>query len=410
MKKHIGNFLLLTILSLVISNPVLAVEQQRMLRTPNNVNSVEYEKEKMLKRDSSGPSVSSFIDCEAAGFPVMESFPRQCRTSEGKLFIENTKPLNNEKGRSEIPAGKINNFDDCVNYGFPIMESAPARCKTSDGRIFVENPNADRLKINDDRNKLKSELEVKLRNNVKIEDDGKGEIRPTISLDIRSDINRDGRVGFADLRKLMSMFGKCLNKICVGDLNNDLQVNKSDIEVLFKFWTEANEKGMAEKCLALTENESRPCFWNITAQNDDEVKEKREKMKAGFEKMKPELKGNVETEKKIENYLFHMDNTVTKVSEMIARLNEVVTKIEVRIATAEEDGKDLTESKTLIEDVKIKLSTASSDAEEISDQSATVTAENKADFFAKVRKMLDGVKEARKILDEAVIKIKASLI
>jgi hypothetical protein len=35
------------------------------------------------------PEVTSFEECVAAGNPVMESYPRQCRTSEGVLFVEN---------------------------------------------------------------------------------------------------------------------------------------------------------------------------------------------------------------------------------------------------------------------------------------------------------------------------------
>lgn len=33
-------------------------------------------------------SIDSFDDCAAAGHPVMESFPRQCRTPDGRLFVE----------------------------------------------------------------------------------------------------------------------------------------------------------------------------------------------------------------------------------------------------------------------------------------------------------------------------------
>lgn len=34
------------------------------------------------------PAVTNFDDCAKAGFPVMESYPRQCRTPEGGLFVE----------------------------------------------------------------------------------------------------------------------------------------------------------------------------------------------------------------------------------------------------------------------------------------------------------------------------------
>lgn len=36
-------------------------------------------------------SVNSFNECAAAGNPVMESYPRQCRTQDGRLFVEDVK-------------------------------------------------------------------------------------------------------------------------------------------------------------------------------------------------------------------------------------------------------------------------------------------------------------------------------
>jgi DhnA family fructose-bisphosphate aldolase class Ia len=33
-------------------------------------------------------NISSFYECAEAGFPIMESYPRQCRTSDGKTFTE----------------------------------------------------------------------------------------------------------------------------------------------------------------------------------------------------------------------------------------------------------------------------------------------------------------------------------
>lgn len=33
--------------------------------------------------------IDSFEDCVSAGNPVMESYPRQCRTASGDLFVEN---------------------------------------------------------------------------------------------------------------------------------------------------------------------------------------------------------------------------------------------------------------------------------------------------------------------------------
>ncbi|MEW6723053.1 MAG: hypothetical protein AB1324_07355, partial [Candidatus Micrarchaeota archaeon] len=33
------------------------------------------------------PEINSFDDCVDAGYPVMESYPRQCRTPDGRTFI-----------------------------------------------------------------------------------------------------------------------------------------------------------------------------------------------------------------------------------------------------------------------------------------------------------------------------------
>lgn len=41
-----------------------------------------------VQPDYSG--IRSFEDCEKAGYPVMESYPRQCRTPDGRTFISGT--------------------------------------------------------------------------------------------------------------------------------------------------------------------------------------------------------------------------------------------------------------------------------------------------------------------------------
>ena len=38
------------------------------------------------------PTVLSFADCEAAGYPVMESNPRQCKTPDGRTYAEEPTP------------------------------------------------------------------------------------------------------------------------------------------------------------------------------------------------------------------------------------------------------------------------------------------------------------------------------
>jgi len=40
-----------------------------------------------LKRKGGSMTILTFKDCVAAGYPVMESYPRQCQTSDGKAFV-----------------------------------------------------------------------------------------------------------------------------------------------------------------------------------------------------------------------------------------------------------------------------------------------------------------------------------
>ncbi|NOZ76363.1 MAG: hypothetical protein GXO65_01500 [Euryarchaeota archaeon] len=38
-------------------------------------------------------NITSFQECVQAGYPVMESYPRQCRTPDGRTFVEEVPPL-----------------------------------------------------------------------------------------------------------------------------------------------------------------------------------------------------------------------------------------------------------------------------------------------------------------------------
>jgi hypothetical protein len=40
------------------------------------------------KNHKKAPQVSSFEECTKAGYPVMESYPRQCSTPDGHFFVE----------------------------------------------------------------------------------------------------------------------------------------------------------------------------------------------------------------------------------------------------------------------------------------------------------------------------------
>ena len=42
----------------------------------------------MLKKPKAKPAVKNFQECIAAGYQVMESYPRQCRDSAGTTYTE----------------------------------------------------------------------------------------------------------------------------------------------------------------------------------------------------------------------------------------------------------------------------------------------------------------------------------
>ncbi len=44
-----------------------------------------------LKPKTAQSNVNNFEECVKAGYPVMETYPRQCKTPDGRMFIENTK-------------------------------------------------------------------------------------------------------------------------------------------------------------------------------------------------------------------------------------------------------------------------------------------------------------------------------
>ncbi len=65
--------------------------------------------------------ISSFEDCAAAGYPVMESYPRQCNTPDGKHFVE------------EIPAESSNsNGGAIVANGCAVAGCSGQLCVSAD--------------------------------------------------------------------------------------------------------------------------------------------------------------------------------------------------------------------------------------------------------------------------------------
>ena len=56
---------------------------------------------------SGGPNITSFEDCMTAGYPVMESYPRQCALPGGRTFVEQISPPPSPMISSSMQPGKL---------------------------------------------------------------------------------------------------------------------------------------------------------------------------------------------------------------------------------------------------------------------------------------------------------------
>ncbi|MCK9360839.1 hypothetical protein M0Q28_01260 [Patescibacteria group bacterium] len=67
----------------------------------------ERSKSEPVQSGTMDPSITNFQQCADAGNPIMESYPRQCRTPDGRNFVEEipvpTKP--SASGTDCLPAG-----------------------------------------------------------------------------------------------------------------------------------------------------------------------------------------------------------------------------------------------------------------------------------------------------------------
>ena len=52
-------------------------------------------------------SIDNFDECMAAGNPVMESYPRQCRTAEGELFVEKIDKNSDKSDLIQVDSPKL---------------------------------------------------------------------------------------------------------------------------------------------------------------------------------------------------------------------------------------------------------------------------------------------------------------
>lgn len=63
------------------------------------------------------PTVDSYAECKAAGYPIMESYPEQC-SANGQTFV-NT----------------ISSYEECIEAGNPSLKSNPPACEAQ-GQLF----------------------------------------------------------------------------------------------------------------------------------------------------------------------------------------------------------------------------------------------------------------------------------
>ena len=52
-------------------------------------------------------AITNFDECAGAGYPIMESYPAQCRTSDGRTFVQNVPPIKNILPQNGFLEGKI---------------------------------------------------------------------------------------------------------------------------------------------------------------------------------------------------------------------------------------------------------------------------------------------------------------
>jgi eight-cysteine-cluster-containing protein len=59
--------------------------------------------------------INNFVDCENAGYAIMESYPRQCKISQGDLFTEIIDDENNSSNSVQDEFCGSSTFDSCAS-------------------------------------------------------------------------------------------------------------------------------------------------------------------------------------------------------------------------------------------------------------------------------------------------------
>ena len=98
--------------------------------------------EKKCESVSSPSCCRASVNSMKAGGYVLASDSGECRKGYTMNSLRCPDSLRwcvylGDEDYSDVPK-IVNNFVDCVRAGYPVLETFPAQCKTTDGRTFVE--------------------------------------------------------------------------------------------------------------------------------------------------------------------------------------------------------------------------------------------------------------------------------
>ncbi len=79
-----------------------------------------------VKEKSALSSINNFAQCEGNGYPVMESYPRQCKTPDGKHFVEEI-PKNPKKQMDYSDLVRVTNLNTEEKVSSPLILEGEAR-------------------------------------------------------------------------------------------------------------------------------------------------------------------------------------------------------------------------------------------------------------------------------------------
>ena len=90
-------------------------------------------------------NVVNYSSCVAAGYEILNTFPPQCKTPNGRIFVDEANVNNTLPAQDDTDV--ITDFEKCIARGFPIKGRDPRYCVTGDGKTFIEERSTDELNV-----------------------------------------------------------------------------------------------------------------------------------------------------------------------------------------------------------------------------------------------------------------------